>query len=171
MGTRSRVAWFLGGAFSVVAVLLGLAVWQTQSLMQWKPPREYGSVGPVAISPRWSVVLEEKASHPYLAEYDYRLRVFTSEDREGEYHGTVNLLPNSGGRTFLCLFTLTSPNLAPLLEVADRMESSIVDLQSLRRLPETPNGYERHFIGAFVEVAQPLRFVPAEIQSDCPSNR
>jgi hypothetical protein len=171
MSIGSRVAWFLGGALSVVAVGLGLAAWQVESLQTWKPPKDANSVGPVAILPRWSVTLEERGRHPFLAEYDYRLRVFTSEDREGEYRGTVDLLPNSGGRTFLCLFTLTSPDRTPLLEVADRIESSIVDLQSLRRLSEAPKGYERRFVGAFVEVAQPLRFVSAEIQPTCPSDR
>ena len=72
-----------------------------------------------------------------------------------------------GGRTFLCLYSLTATDRAPLLEVADRMETSIVDLQGHRRLPRTPKGYERRFVGAFVEEAYPLRFVPSEIESTC----
>jgi hypothetical protein len=76
-----------------------------------------------------------------------------------------------GGRTFLCLYSLTATDRAPLLEVADRMETSIVDLQAHRRLPRAPKGYERRFVGAFVEEAYPLRFVPAQIESTCPSDR
>ena len=56
-----------------------------------------------------------------------------------------------GGRTFLCL------------EVADWMETAIV--------PRAPKRYERCFVGAFVEEAYPLRFVPSQIESTCPSDR
>ena len=76
-----------------------------------------------------------------------------------------------GGRTFLCLYSLTATDQAPLLEVADWMETSIVDLQGHRRLLRAPPGYERRFVGAFVEEAYPLRFVPAQIDPTCPSDR
>ncbi len=122
-------------------------------------------------APWWSVILEERPVHPFLAEYDYRLQVFYSEDRYGEYRGTVDLVINPGGRTFLCLYSLTAANRAPLLEVADRLETSIVDLQAHRRLPRAPKGYKRRFVGAFVEEAYPLRFVPAQIEPICPSDR
>jgi hypothetical protein len=117
------------------------------------------------------VTLEEKTTHPFLAEYDYRLRVFRSDGRDGEYVGTVELIPNSGGRTSLCLYTRTAADHEPLLEVADRMETSFVDLHYQRRLASAPNGYERHYVGAFVEEAAPLRFVSAQIDPTCPSNR
>jgi len=68
-----------------------------------------------------------------------------------------------GGRTFLCLYSLTAADRPPLLEVADRMETSIV--------PRAPKGYERCFVRAFVEEAYPLRFVPSRIESTCPSDR
>jgi len=141
------------------------------SLRSWAPPLDWRTVGPVALSPRWSVILEERPAHPFLAEYDYRLQVFYSEDRAGEYRGTVDLIPNSGGRTFLCLFTLTAVDRGPVLEVADRVVTSIVDLQAVRRLPNAPAGYERRFIGAFVEEGVPLRFVPAQIEPRCPPDR
>ena len=59
-----------------------------------------------------------------------------------------------GGRTFLCLYSLTAADRPPLLEVADRMETAIV--------PRAPKEYERCFVGAFVEEAYP---------STCPSDR
>ena len=91
-------------------------------------------------------MLEERPTHPFLAEYDYRLQVFYSEDRYGEYRGTVDLVTNPGGRTFLCLYAPADG--APLLEVADGMETSIIEA--------APAGHERHFVGAFVEEAVPL---------------
>jgi len=51
------------------------------------------------------------------------------------------------------------------------METSIVDLRAHRRLPTVPTGYERRFVGAFVEAAYPLRFVSAQIEPTCPSDR
>jgi hypothetical protein len=97
--------------------------------------------------------------------------VFYSEDRYGEYRGTVDLDTNPGGRTFLCLYALTAADRAPLLEVADRIETSIVDLQAHRRVASDPEGYERRFLGALVEEAPPLRFVSSQIEPTCPSDR
>ncbi len=167
----ARLEWFLGSALTLLAAQVGFGAWHDHSLRSWEPPHDWRTVGPVAISPLWSVSLEERPAHPFLAEYYYRLQVFYSQDRYGEYRGTVDLVINPGGRTFLCLYALTAADRAPLLEVADRMETSIVDLQGLRRLRDTPPGYERHFVGAFVEEAQPLRFVPSQIEPICPSDR
>jgi len=168
---RARLEWFLGSALTLLAAQVGFGAWHDHSLRSWEPPAEWRTVGPVALSPRWSVVLEERLTHPFLAEYDYRLQVFHSEDRYGEYRGTVDLVTNPGGRTFLCLYLLTAADRAPLLEVADRIETSIVDLQAHRRLASGPEGYERRFVGAFVEEAPPLRFVSSQIESTCPSER
>jgi hypothetical protein len=149
--STARLEWFLGSALLLLAAQLGFAAWQDHSLPTWKHSDDWRTVGPVAISPGWSVKLEERPIHPFLAEYDYRLQVFYSEDRYGEYRGTVDLVTNPGGRTFLCLYALTLADRGPLLEVADRMEASIVDLEALRRLPAAPDVYERRFVGAFVE--------------------
>ncbi len=119
----------------------------------------------------WSVVLEEKQLNPVLAEYDYRLLIYASGDRDGEYRGTVNLVINPGGRTYLCLYMLTAPRRLPLLQVDDRVETSVVNLVTARRIPEVPPGYHREFLGAFVEEAYPLRFVSAAITPTCPTNR
>ncbi len=171
MTSPARLEWFLGGALLLLAAQLGVRAWQQPPVPTWIPPRDWDTAGPVAISPLWSVILEERLTHPFLAEYDYRLQVFYSEKRYGEYRGTVDLVTNPGGRTFLCLYSLTATDQAPLLEVADRMETSIVDLQGHRRLLRAPPGYERRFVGAFVEEAYPLRFVPSQIESTCPSDR
>ncbi len=172
MKSTARLEWFLGSALILLVAQLGFVAWQDPAVGTWTPPRDFWrTVGPVAISPWWSVILEERPVHPFLAEYDYRLQVFYSEDRYGEYRGTVDLVINPGGRTFLCLYSLTAANRAPLLEVADRLETSIVDLQAHRRLPRAPKGYKRRFVGAFVEEAYPLRFVPAQIEPICPSDR
>ena len=171
MANWSQIRWFLSGLLLGVLLLFGLVAWQYSLFLHWPTPRDANAVGPVAISPRWSITLEQKPSNPYLAEYDYRLRVFRSERREGDYAGAVDLIPNAGGRTYLCLYSLTAADREPLLEVVDRAETSLVDLQSQRRLSTPPKGYERRFVGAFVEEAAPLRFVPAEVLPTCPSDR
>ncbi len=173
MTITSRLAWILGGGFTILGAGVGLVAWYFYPIpipaLQLFP--DWRSAGPVAVSLRWSVILEEKPIHPFLAEYDYRLRIFASEGREGWYHGTVDLITNAGGRTFLCLYLLTMADRPTLLEAEDRMESSIVDLRALRRVDSVPIGYERRFLGAFVEEAQPLRFVPAQIEPACPPGR
>jgi len=169
--STARLEWFLGGALILLVAQLGFGAAHDPAVPTWTAPLEWRTVGPVAISPLWSVILEEKPAHPFLAEYDYRLQVFYSEKRYGEYRGTVDLALNPGGRTFLCLYSLTAADRAPLLEVADREETSIVDLPTQRRLASAPRGYERRFLGAIVEQAPPLRFVPAQIEPTCPPDR
>ena len=171
MGRTARLEWFLGSALTLLAAQVGFAAWHDHSLPSWNRPHVWTTVGPVAISPPWSVLLEERGTHPFLAEYDYRLQIFYSGDRYGEYRGTVDLATNAGGRTSLCLYALTAADRPLLLEIADRMETTIVDLQAHRPLARAPNGYERRFLGAFVEEAYPLRFVPAQIEPRCPPNR
>lgn len=169
--SASGIAWFSGGVVTTIASLVGWIAWRVQMEMRWPPPRSDRTVGPVAISPMWSVVLEEKQLNPVLAEYDYRLLIYASGDRDGEYRGTVNLVINPGGRTYLCLYMLTAPRRLPLLQVDDRVETSVVNLVTARRIPEVPPGYHREFLGAFVEEAYPLRFVSAAITPTCPTNR
>lgn len=169
--SQSSIAWFVGGAMATVAGLIGLIALRLQREMRWPPPHSDQTVGPVAISPIWSIVLEEKPLNPILAEYGYRLLVYASGDRDGEYRGTVDLIINAGGRTYLCLYMLSVPRRLPLLEVDDRVETSIVDLTGARRLESAPSGYRRRFLGAFVEEAYPLRFVSAAITPDCPTER
>ncbi len=164
MSVRSRIAWFVAYYATVLTVAVSCGVLLF-------PSRDWTSAGPVAISPRWSVTLEERAMHPFLAEYYYRLRLFTGRPRDGQYWGTVDLRPNGGGRTWLCLYLLTAPNRGPLLEVDDRMEISVVDLAARRLMPAIPEGYERVFVGEFVEESYPLRFVPSRIEPACPRNR
>jgi hypothetical protein len=114
------------------------------------------------------VILEERAIHPFLAEYDYRLQVFASDERDGGFRGTVDLRTNPGGRTHLCLFSLTSSSGAFLLEVVDRNQASLVDLEALSLVADTSLTPERLFLGSFAEDAPPLRFLPPEAGFSCP---
>lgn len=172
MTIRARLSWFLAGLGTTVAAAVGVLAWRSYSLERWwKPPTEWSRIGPVAVSPRWSVALDERVSHPFLAEYDYQLQIYESQDRDGRHHGTVTLFPNSGGRTYLCLYAHTAPGSEPILELSDRLEPSFVDLRGSRRLSGVPKGYDRRFLGSFQEVAAPLRFVPANVQPACPTER
>jgi hypothetical protein len=167
----ATIAWFVAGIAAAFGALRGFALWQIESEMQWPSSKSDRVVGPIAISPEWSVVLEERPMHPFLAEYEYRLRLYASDRRDGAYRGMVELLPNTGGRTYLCLYALLAPGSPPLLQVDGRDESSFVDLGAARRTDEPPPGYRARFVGAFVEEAYPLRFIPAAIQPACPTSR
>jgi hypothetical protein len=149
----------------VVGVELAFAVWESYN---WEPSDDWRRAGPVAVSPRWSIALEEQSSHPFLAEYNYRLRVFANDERRGEQRGTVDLHPNTGGRTHLCLFSLTSSTGMFFLEIRDRNQSSLIDLESLSLVSVPPVASERHLLGEFVEDSPPLRFLPAGAESSCP---
>jgi len=164
----SRIVWFVGGALAAIALSIGFVAWSFHRMPSSEPSEEWRTAGPVAVSSQWSVLLEEQESHPFLAEYNYRLRVFFSDDRDGEPRGTVDLHGNTGGRTSLCLYRLTSPGGEVRVEVVDRIERSIVDLDELKLLPDVPRATERLFLGEFLESAPPLRFVPARPDSVCP---
>src|SRR5204863_9336869 len=63
----ARLEWFLGTALVLLPAQLGFRAWHTPSH-----------------SPRWSVILEESPIHPFLAEYECRVRIFQGEGREGQ---------------------------------------------------------------------------------------
>src|SRR5204863_9880793 len=54
----ARLEWFLGSALVLLAARLGFRAWHNPSH-----------------SPRWSVILEESPIHPFLAEYECRVRI------------------------------------------------------------------------------------------------
>src|SRR3982074_2020204 len=82
--STARLEWFLGSALILLAAQLGFGAWHGRALPTWTPPREWDTVGPLAVSPGGSTILEERSSRPLLAEFEYRLRVLHREGREGD---------------------------------------------------------------------------------------
>jgi hypothetical protein len=92
MKSTARLEWFLGSALILLAAQLGFGAWHGRALRTWTPPREWDTVGPVAISPAWSIILEKRPSRPFLAEFEYRLRGLHRQGREGDDRGTVRFV-------------------------------------------------------------------------------
>jgi hypothetical protein len=75
MRSTARLEWFLGSALILLVAQLGFRVRHGPPFRTWTPPRDWSTVGPVAIPPGWSVILEERPVHPLLSESEYRLRI------------------------------------------------------------------------------------------------
>lgn len=87
------------GAFvlNAIVVLIVSCIYEagTNFMFQNNSPRNWEAI----YLPRQSdtaIAFEQRASHPFLAEYDYRLRL--RHDKETKY---FMLWPNTGGRTFI----------------------------------------------------------------------
>ena len=126
--------------------------------------------GRVHVSPRWSIALEQRPIGTPFAEYYYRVQRFSRDGRDTSNLKPVELAPNGGGQTDLCLYRITTPAGRLVLEFVDRMEQSFVDAESFSRVDAVPPGSDRQFVGEFLE-ASPLTFVPAAPNNRCPHER
>jgi hypothetical protein len=102
-----------------------------------------------------------------FAEYYYRVRRYPVAGADTGSMRPVDIAPNGGGKTDLCLYRVTAPSGALFLEFVDRMERSFVDLESFSEVPLLPTASTRQFLGEFVDGWSP-RFVPAAPFKDCP---
>lgn len=136
--------------------------------------------GPViSVGDGYSIALETRCSSPVgFAEYDQRLRVYSSgkDGRSGRETGTVDLFPNTGGRTRSLVYAYRGDDGRQRVQIQERSVMDDVDLT----VPRTTNvsggiltGVEpaksRIFVGTYSGESYPLKFVPATILSEADS--
>ena len=100
--------------------------------------------------PRFSdctVLFEQRPSHPFLAEYDYRIRL-----ESGEATSVFWLWPNTGGRTFVNVYQLEQDKLL----LKDKEMSYIVDIrQKQAYLVDIQDEFSK-YQGSSIHFAVPL---------------
>ena len=69
------------------------------------------------------VVFEQRPTHPFLAEYDYRIRL-----EQGQETAYFQLWPNTGGRTFINVYQVAEDKLL----LKDKQASYIIDTTRLQ---------------------------------------
>ena len=124
--------------------------------------RQWDSVGPIAISDGYSIEIQTRPSHPFLAEYDQRMVVFEGDARNGKRKGRVPLQRNTGGRTCLEIERATTSDNKPLVLLTDRYGTEIIQLDDLSRPFFAQSDIqinERTLIGIVSGEAYPTKFV------------
>lgn len=136
--------------------------------------------GPViSVGGGYSIALETRCSSPVgLAEYDQRLRVYSSskDGRTGKDTGTVALFPNTGGRTHSLVYAYRADDGGQRVQIQERSAMDDVDLTVLRAtnvsagiLTGVDPAKSRIFVGTFSGEYHPLKFIPATILSEADS--
>lgn len=70
--------------------------------------------------------------HPWLAEYEQKLVIYSGDRNTGQRLGTVDIAENTGGRIRIGVFALKSPT-ADELVLLQRSIVTIIDLDKLSR--------------------------------------
>ena len=147
--------------FGMIAfLLLDLVLWFTFGVGWgwWK----WDSVGPIAISDGYSIEIQTRPAHPFLAEYDQRVVVYGGDARNGTRRGMIPLHMNTGGRTYLEIERATTPDNKPLVLLTDRYGTDIIQLNDLSRslyAQEDILPNERRRIGIVSGEAYPNKFI------------
>ena len=136
---------------------IGSAFWQHAD--EWdaeQEPWEKASFGLPDGSGQVSLL--RRNAHPFLAEYNRRLRF----EPEGQAPVTLDLPLNVGGRTLINVYSHASGTATSVLRLEDRWGEYVVDLDSL----DLVSGADLHltevtYLGRFDGRDGPLTFVPA----------
>lgn len=164
--------------------LIRLAIWGTLIAIGYLIGRsspslfaEWSRGGPVAVGDGYSIELMTRCSSPIgMAEYDQRLEVYGGTTRKGDSLGTVDLFPNTGGRTHSLVYTYTGDNGHRMAQIQDRYGIEDIDLvarvvtnhaggDNTSRSGVSPHP-KRVYVGTYSGEAYPLKFVPPAILSE-----
>jgi hypothetical protein len=136
--------------------------------------------GPVVgVGDGFAIALETRCSSPVgFAEYDQRLRVYSSgkDGRTGKEIGTVELFPNTGGRTHSLVYAYRGDDGRQRVQIQERSVMDDVDL-TVPAATNVKDGILGHvapaksrvFVGTFSGESYPLKFLPAAILSEADS--
>lgn len=165
----------------MAVLLIGYTVGRWSS----RPPVDQGSDvsdawnhgGPVAVGDGYTIELMTRCSSPIgLAEYNQRVRVFGGTAREGKLLGSIDLFPNTGGRTHVLVYTYLTGVGTRRVQIQDRYGIEDVDLESLAVTNHSGRGNMarsqvepyplRIFLGTYSGEAYPLKFIPPGVLSE-----
>jgi len=168
---------------TILCTVLGMIGWGIVGLISTfvfgHVDSEWVSGPVIGVGDGYSIALETRCSSPIgFAEYDQRLRVYSSgkDGRTGKELGTVELFPNTGGRTHSLVYTYRGEDGRQRVQIQERSVMDDVDLT----VPKTTNvsgailtgvqsGKSRIFVGTYSGESYPLKFVPATILSEADS--
>lgn len=127
---RSIIGSTLWGAIvamvTFVAILVGDLLFSI-AIESFGPARQIDSI---AVGAGYSISLDAKPIHPFLAEYDQSIRVYGGDYRGGEDLGSIEIPTNTGGRVRIgVLASKNNENKTVIL--IDRKNTSLLNLVDL----------------------------------------
>jgi hypothetical protein len=141
---------------------------------------DWQSGGLIAVGSGYFIQFETRCNSPVgLAEYDQRLTVSASGSggQSEAVLGSVALFPNTGGRTHSLIFSYRGEDGSDRLQIQQRngviqdVELRYPRVRNLRNgsLSRVDPAENRVFIGTFIGISYPLRFVPSVILAEADS--
>ncbi len=125
--------------------------------------------GIIGVGDGYSVQLLTCCSSPVgMAEYDQKLEVYAGDSRNGKLTGTVDLHPNTGGRTHVKLYTLKGEDGKRRVVLVGNFGDCEVHLETRTvsqgaGTKKTSAVSESIFLGTWSAEAQPFKFIPASV--------
>jgi len=118
----------------------------------------------VAVGGGYSISIQAKPIHPFLAEYEQVVSIYGGDPRDGNWLGTVEIPTNTGGRVRVGVLV---PGESSKHEVVllDRYAVSRIDLEK-RSVSDQRTDWKREgleAIGWFSGESYPLKFIPCSI--------
>ena len=165
---------FIG--MTLLCTVLGMIGW---GIVDFVSASEWQSGPVISVGDGYSIALETRCSSSVgFAEYDQRLRVYSSgkDGRSGKETGTVELFPNTGGRTHSLVYSYRANDGRQRVQIQERSVMANVDLT----VPKTTNvsggiltgvdaAKTRIFVGTYSGESYPLKFISATILSETDS--
>ena len=145
-----------------------MAFYVALDFVMWGVPKigggaKWRSSGVVAVTDMYSVELQIRPLHPWLAEYDQRLEIYARGRRNLESQERVDLGVNTGGLTHVLLYA-GSLGGRPAALLVDRFGNNIIDLETSSVSNGSANPQSWTFLGTFDGGAP--QFVPAYVQPE-----
>lgn len=117
----------------------------------------------IAVGDGYSIALDAKPSHLFLAEYEQSIRIYGGDPRGGELLGRVAIPVNPGGRVRIGILVPRQPGNAEIV-LADRGETTRIDLAT-QKVQNQGSWRDADFrpIGIISGESYPLKFIPCSV--------
>lgn len=128
--------------------------------------KNWDSCSAIAVGNGYSVALQTKSAHPFLAEYFQRVLVFAGTARDGKLSGALQLRMNTGGRTHALLYRhLDKKGVPTHVSCEDRYGIQTFRLKDLD-FEDAPETSKKEYLGTLSGEAYPLKFLTPVVLSE-----
>jgi hypothetical protein len=160
---RSIVGAILWGTITSVVVFFGLIVADFIISAYRSSFGPAAQIDAIAVGGGYSISLDARPAHPFLAEYKQSISVYGSNPRNGTLLGRVEIPMNTGGRVRIGVLVPIEPNKAEVV-LADRYATTHIDL-STRKAADLDSWRKPTLrpIGIISGESNPIKFIPCVV--------
>ena len=150
------ITWGALSAFFVFVVLIIIDLVISTYTENFGPIQQIQSI---AVGNGYSISLDAKPVHPWLAEYEQSITVYGGDPRNGNRLANLEIPTNTGGRVLIGVYVPKDKSNSVIL--VDRYSTSIIDLANLKVSPiQNINHEELISLGIISGQSYPIKFIP-----------